>query len=63
ETLRLYPPAPVMFRSIEKDLQLDEKVTIPNGIQVVISPWVTHRIPEIFPEPEKFDPTRFMPEN
>ncbi|CAG7786051.1 unnamed protein product, partial [Allacma fusca] len=63
ETLRLYPPAPFFSRKIEKDLILDDKATIPNGTDVLLLPWLTHRLPEFFPEPEKFIPSRFLPEN
>ena len=32
------------------------------GSTVVINPWVTHRHPETWPDPESFDPERFTPE-
>jgi cytochrome P450 len=34
---------------------------LPPGTLVVYSPWVTHRLPEVFPDPERFDPERFAP--
>jgi cytochrome P450 family 4 len=34
--------------------------TIPAGCGVLISPFATHRLPGIYPEPEKFDPDRFL---
>ncbi|CAG7829573.1 unnamed protein product [Allacma fusca] len=63
ESLRLYPSGPMYVRAIEKDLELDKDTTIPGGINVIITPWLTHRLPEFFPEPDKFIPDRFSPEN
>ncbi|KAI7815424.1 cytochrome p450, partial [Rhyzopertha dominica] len=64
ETLRKYPPVSVMFRICTKDYQIpDSNVVINKGERVAISSLGLHRDPEYFPEPEKFDPERFIPEN
>jgi cytochrome P450 len=58
ETLRLYPPAWVMFRLA---LQADEigGYHIPAGSRITISPYVTHRLPELWEDPSQFKPERF----
>ena len=35
---------------------------IPAGVHVIHSSWVTHQLPEVFPDPEAFVPERFSPE-
>nr|CAD7590691.1 unnamed protein product [Timema genevievae] len=62
ETLRLYPSVPIVARTLSEDVSMG-KVTLPKGCQVIITPYATHRIPHIYPDPEKFDPDRFLPEN
>nr|XP_022915869.1 cytochrome P450 4C1-like [Onthophagus taurus] len=62
ETLRLYPSVPNIGRSIVEDITLDG-YRIPKGSDCIIHIFDSHRNPEIFPNPEKFDPDRFLPEN
>jgi cytochrome P450 len=61
ESLRLFPPAWALTR---KALEPDEVggFAIPAGASITLSPYVTHRRPDLWPEPERFDPTRFTPE-
>ncbi|XP_073830963.1 probable cytochrome P450 4s3 [Musca autumnalis] len=59
ETLRIYPSVPTYARSITEDLQVG-KLTLPKGCNISILSYLAHRDENIFPEPEKFDPTRFL---
>ncbi|NOR79669.1 MAG: cytochrome P450 [Methyloprofundus sp.] len=61
EVLRLHPPLIMLIRKVAKDLPFKDYV-IKAGKYVCVSPRVSHRIPEIFPDPEKFDPDRFTKE-
>ena len=61
EALRLYPPA---FSLSRVALAPDRvgPVRIRTGDLISISPYVTHRNPKLWPDPERFDPDRFLPE-
>ena len=61
ETLRLYPPAFTLARQALAPDQVDG-LDIPKGMVVLISPWVLHRHRKLWPEPDGFDPERFMPD-
>jgi len=61
EGMRLYPPAWVISRTaIEQDLICG--FSVPAGATLLMSPWVTHRSPLYWDDPEKFDPERFIPD-
>jgi cytochrome P450 len=61
EALRLYPPIWVLSRKALADDELGG-YHIPQGSMVVLSPYVTHRHPAFWEQPEVFDPDRFTPE-
>lgn len=60
ETLRKYPPVPSLFRECTKDYYLPEfNSTIDKGTFVMIPVVAMQYDPDVYPNPEKFDPTRF----
>lgn len=64
ETLRKYPPLPVINRISTKPYQIPETdVILPVGTQVAISSIGLHYDADIYPNPESFHPERFSPEN
>jgi len=63
ETLRLYPPASQTDRESTQDYIIPgTDVHLPKGTQVLISMFQIHRDPDIYPDPLRFDPDRFLPE-
>ena len=61
ETLRLYPPLPVMPRIAEREFEF-KGYRVPEGAMVTVAPIHTHYQDEWWDEPERFDPERFSPE-
>ncbi|MFD0144781.1 MULTISPECIES: cytochrome P450 [unclassified Streptomyces] len=61
EAMRLFPAGPVIGRRAVAATEIDGH-TIPAGADVVVAPWVTHRHPAYWEDPERFDPDRFTPE-
>uniref|UniRef100_A0A8B9IK46 Cytochrome P450 3A n=1 Tax=Anser cygnoides TaxID=8845 RepID=A0A8B9IK46_ANSCY len=62
ETLRLYPLGGRLERVCKKDVEING-VIIPKGTVVMIPPYILHRNPEHWPNPEEFRPERFSKEN
>jgi sterol 14-demethylase len=60
EALRLHPPLYILLRSALVDFEYD-RYLLPKGTWLATSPWVSHRIPSIFADPDRFDPDRFGP--
>ncbi|GLY19347.1 cytochrome P450 [Kineosporia sp. NBRC 101677] len=59
EALRLYPPAWVITRRSSGPDTIDG-VEVPEGTLVIVSPWLLHRRADSWPDPERFDPERFL---
>jgi len=60
ETLRVYPPGYTIARTAVRPMDLNG-YALKKGDAVFISPYVLHRRPDIFPDPETFDPDRWTP--
>ncbi|WP_342075997.1 cytochrome P450 [Yoonia sp. SS1-5] len=58
ETLRLYPPVPMMVRQTVQPEMFRDRSVAP-GAQVVISPWHLHRHTRFWDNPDGFDPARW----
>lgn len=67
EILRLYPPSTYTERKVsanEYSFEFnDKKYTVPKGTIIYFPTFLVHRDPEYFKNPEKFDESRFLPEN
>jgi cytochrome P450 len=61
EAMRLKPPVPSIPRRATREFSF-KGFTIPAGTQVGINPVFTHHMPDIWPDPETFDPMRFTDE-
>jgi cytochrome P450 len=60
KALRLYAPAYGLGRLAEHDVTIGGQ-HIPARSIILLSPWATHRRPDLWPEPQRFDPARFEP--
>jgi cytochrome P450 len=61
EVLRLYPPAWIGPRRAIREFEFSG-CTVPRDAYVNYCSWASHRLPEVFPEPEAFIPERFTRE-
>ncbi len=59
ETLRLYPPSWMMVRIVRQTDTLPSGTCVPERSKLYLCPYVMHRDPRYYPNPEQFDPERF----
>jgi cytochrome P450 len=60
ETLRLYPPVPILPREALKE-EVFQGTRIPKGSLVLVVPWLLHRHRKLWEKPDHFMPERFLP--
>ncbi|XP_043303587.1 cytochrome P450 4A11-like isoform X3 [Cervus elaphus] len=61
EALRLYPPVPTIGRELSKPITFPDGRSLPAGILVSLSFYGLHHNPNVWLNPEVFDPSRFAP--
>ncbi|MCH7537089.1 MAG: cytochrome P450 [Proteobacteria bacterium] len=59
ETLRLYPPVWLFTRRSHAEDEL-ESFDVPEGTDIYLSPYILHRTEHYWPDPDRFDPERFL---
>ncbi|PXX71326.1 cytochrome P450 [Nocardia tenerifensis] len=62
EAMRLYPPSWLIERQAAADDMLGG-YAVPAGSTIYVAPYLLHHDPKSWPNPEGFDPRRFLPEN
>ncbi|EAT39031.1 AAEL009124-PA [Aedes aegypti] len=63
ESLRKYPPASTLTRSVSKDYKLpNSNVVLQQGSTLIVPVYALHHDAEYYPDPEKYNPDRFTPE-
>ncbi|KAJ3653502.1 hypothetical protein Zmor_012751 [Zophobas morio] len=60
ETMRIFAPIPFILRTLDQDVTLD-KYVLPAGTRVFFPIATLHRRADLWPDPLKFDPDRFLP--
>ncbi|KAH9755673.1 cytochrome P450 family 81 subfamily K polypeptide 1 [Citrus sinensis] len=59
ETLRLYPPAPLLLPHFSSENCIVGGYHIPRGTTIMVNAWAMHRDSKVWEEPNKFKPERF----
>ncbi|MFZ0033108.1 MAG: cytochrome P450 [Candidatus Cybelea sp.] len=60
EVLRLYPPAWIIGRESLREVTLSDDTRIPDKMTIFLAPLLLHRRSDNFPDPDKFDPDRWL---
>ncbi|XP_031262475.1 xanthotoxin 5-hydroxylase CYP82C2-like isoform X2 [Pistacia vera] len=63
ETLRLYPPGPVIPRSVNTDCTLSNGYHVAAGTRVMLNVWKIQHDESVWPNPNEFRPERFLTDN
>jgi cytochrome P450 len=61
ESMRLYPPAPVLTRAVGRDLDIGGH-RLKQGALIIMPIYAIHRHRALWQDPDRFDPDRFLPE-
>lgn len=61
ETERMHPAAHMYMRGVRDDFDIDG-YEVAEGSMVFVVPEVAHRLPEVFEDPDRYDPLRFAPD-
>ena len=62
ETVRLYPPVPLLARQASRDETIRGR-SVPAGSLLIVVPWLLHRHRKFWGKPDHYIPERFLPEN
>ncbi|XP_058537034.1 cytochrome P450 4A4-like isoform X4 [Ochotona princeps] len=63
EALRIYPPVPSITRKLSKPVTFPDGRSLPKGIVLLLSIYGLHHNPQVWQNPEVFDPCRFAPDS
>lgn len=61
EALRMYPPVPGVSRELSTPVTFPDGRSLPKGLSLALSFYGLHHNPQVWPDPEVFDPSRFAP--
>ncbi|XP_061488874.1 cytochrome P450 4B1-like isoform X2 [Rhineura floridana] len=63
ESLRVYPPVPQVYRELNKPVTFVDGRSVPAGGLISLNIYALHRNPDVWKDPEVYDPLRFSPDN